>query len=1069
MLITMKVMTKKYIYIALIFNILLSFTWASISGNIAYEKRYYSDVSPTGIEADIYVPLGEVDISLFVDGASTATESTTTATDGSFTFSTTTSSSYSITIYAKNSHIEVGTSTSSGSAENIYSKTITGITGSDFLELTVSIDENSGAFNILSLLEQGWDWFNARNLTLTEVLSVQWPGNGTYFEPDDFSLSFLGVTNSNSDPDEFDDDVILHEFGHAAAEAFSTDHSLGGSHSITSKGDLRLAWSEGLATYIGTAIKGDTNYRDSNGSVSSSGITSYGLDYDIANPVTLATHSTNEWAVSYILYQAEEASGVQEVIDTITSFQNNSTKLASEQATLDAFHDLWTGSNIATSYEDRSMSYNVDSLEGLNTEDNPTTITGDLTKLTFYPSSGADYFKHSGVVGDVLTISTSNPTNGVLTKIEIYKENGSSLELQTSNSQANGLSSDSISALTYTLDETANHIIKVSRFNSTSQNFGLGSSNGYSKTAGIYGGYDLNFSYVRTNTEPDLTLDTLDDSSTDNQISDVFEDTIDSYNSVNLTSKIKSFGNILTSAGHKTFTYADSVNGNSVLSIVNSNSSSTDYTISDDTLPLTVSGIPSGVTAVISILPVSKETNIHDLNRGKFFTIDYLNGSEVYSSNVDLSVTFTSGHLSNRVHQLMKQSSEDFIIENDYLNSISGDSINTTITSSGVYSLRQLVNSNASTSDQQAQLTSFITNNSDLDDLHSELAYFQHLVDNNGDTTLLETNGSSIYVVKSNSDSGLFSDELSAEGNVTLSGVDEDLTLVFSSLPNSTSSNLPDNAEDQIYSINLISSGLSIDTGFTVNALLNDEGRSDFDYFLYRYNGSSNTYSHQNNIASNNPGLTLSFPNDGFYSYSANVDVAASDNNTVTYIVEDLLEDSTTINDTVDSSQLSEFIVNFISIVIETGSDHSTSTVASIKKVTSANQIITHDDDVTPLSIASVAQGNSLLILTIPSSEEVNYPSNGVGKVISIDLYDGETEITTGFSIPITIEGVSNSNYKLYVQDPSTGSFSDSGFASTISGGNTTFTATHFSVFTLADETPSSSSGGGGGGGCLLK
>ena len=187
----MKVMTKKYIYIALIFNILLSFTWASISGNIAYEKRYYSDVSPTGIEADIYVPLGEVDISLFVDGASTATESTTTATDGSFTFSTTTSSSYSITIYAKNSHIEVGTSTSSGSAENIYSKTITGITGSDFLELTVSIDENSGAFNILSLLEQGWDWFNARNLTLTEVLSVQWPGNGTYFEPDDFSLSFL--------------------------------------------------------------------------------------------------------------------------------------------------------------------------------------------------------------------------------------------------------------------------------------------------------------------------------------------------------------------------------------------------------------------------------------------------------------------------------------------------------------------------------------------------------------------------------------------------------------------------------------------------------------------------------------------------------------------------------------------------------------------------------------------------------------------------------------------------------------------------------------------------------------
>ena len=152
---------------------------------------------------------------------------------------------------------------------------------------------------------------------------ARWPDPtfpGTYFEPDGFYLSFLGVTSRNTDPDEFDDDVILHEFGHAAAEAFSIDHSLGGPHNIDSQVDLRLAWSEGLATYIGSAISGRTQYTDSNGvfQVQESRVMA-SIMTSMFKTLT-AFIVTNEWAVSHILYKAQLENGVQAVFDTMASY-----------------------------------------------------------------------------------------------------------------------------------------------------------------------------------------------------------------------------------------------------------------------------------------------------------------------------------------------------------------------------------------------------------------------------------------------------------------------------------------------------------------------------------------------------------------------------------------------------------------------------------------------------------------------------------------------------------------------------------------------------------------------------
>ena len=126
------------------------------------------------------------------------------------------------------------------------------------------------------------------------------------------------------------------------------------------------------------------------------------------------------------------------------------------------------------------------------------------------------------------------------------------------------------------------------------------------------------------------------------------------------------------------------------------------------------------------------------------------------------------------------------------------------------------------------------------------------------------------------------------------------------------------------------------------------------------------------------------------------------------------------------------------------------------------------------VSLGNLAQGNSLIVLTIPTSEEVNAPANAVGKLVSLELYDSNnSEINSGFSIPITFQGIGDASQtqKLYRQQ-SDGSFAEvSGVTQETNGNDITFTFTSFSVYTVVNETvaTTSSGGGGGGGGCLLK
>lgn len=69
----------------------------------------------------------------------------------------------------------------------------------------------------------------------------------------------------NLDTDEYDPGVILHEFGHYIDDAFARSDSIGGSHTIDDRLDLRVAFGEGLATAFSSMARLDHLYRDSFG------------------------------------------------------------------------------------------------------------------------------------------------------------------------------------------------------------------------------------------------------------------------------------------------------------------------------------------------------------------------------------------------------------------------------------------------------------------------------------------------------------------------------------------------------------------------------------------------------------------------------------------------------------------------------------------------------------------------------------------------------------------------------------------------------------------------------------
>ena len=123
--------------------------------------------------------------------------------------------------------------------------------------------------------------------SLGQIVTSNYDGNS--------NLWILG--DANSDTDEYDDHIIIHEWGHFFEDKFSRSDSIGGPHSSGDALDIRVAFGEGWGNAISAIATDNPIYFDTAGYNQSSG---WFMDIESASPANPGWFS--EASIQRILY-----------------------------------------------------------------------------------------------------------------------------------------------------------------------------------------------------------------------------------------------------------------------------------------------------------------------------------------------------------------------------------------------------------------------------------------------------------------------------------------------------------------------------------------------------------------------------------------------------------------------------------------------------------------------------------------------------------------------------------------------------------------------------------------------
>jgi len=152
--------------------------------------------------------------------------------------------------------------------------------------------------------------------------------------------TILILGDADSDTDEYDQSVITHEFGHYFEDVFSRSDSIGGSHSLTNRLDLRVAFGEGWGNAL-TAFIDNPIYRDSFGNSQNSD-----FGFDVEENSYSSAGWFNEGSAQSILYDIMDSAS--DGVDTISAglgpvyrtFISNDYKTIVESTSIYSFTDL---------------------------------------------------------------------------------------------------------------------------------------------------------------------------------------------------------------------------------------------------------------------------------------------------------------------------------------------------------------------------------------------------------------------------------------------------------------------------------------------------------------------------------------------------------------------------------------------------------------------------------------------------------------------------------------------------------------------------------------------------------
>lgn len=158
------------------------------------------------------------------------------------------------------------------------------------------------------------------------------------------NLYILGL--KDSDTDEYDGHVILHELGHYFEDKLSRADSIGGGHTGGDRLDMRVAFGEGFGNAWSGIISDDSFYRDSTGNNQN-----VGFHLDVENNAIANSGWYSEGSIQSILYDIYDSSnevgdsvslgfapiynvliGAQKITPALTSIFSFGTEIKSENA-----------------------------------------------------------------------------------------------------------------------------------------------------------------------------------------------------------------------------------------------------------------------------------------------------------------------------------------------------------------------------------------------------------------------------------------------------------------------------------------------------------------------------------------------------------------------------------------------------------------------------------------------------------------------------------------------------------------------------------------------------------------
>jgi hypothetical protein len=272
----------------------------SLSGRITFDLvPIHTSTNGLDYASTTQEPVRGATVELLNQSGSTILQTTTSDSNGDYSFDVDTSSSYVVRVKAE--MLKTGTAPTwnftvvdNTSSQAIYAmQSDAQAVASSSVVLNLHADSGWGGtsytttrtaapFAILDSTYQAKEKVLAADPDVQmAALKLNWSINNKAVSGNkpagDISTSHFDGTDiyilgdANSDTDEYDDHVIIHEWGHYFEGRFSRSDSLGGAHSGGDKLDMRVALGEGFGNALSGIVTDDPFYRDSYGASQSNG------------------------------------------------------------------------------------------------------------------------------------------------------------------------------------------------------------------------------------------------------------------------------------------------------------------------------------------------------------------------------------------------------------------------------------------------------------------------------------------------------------------------------------------------------------------------------------------------------------------------------------------------------------------------------------------------------------------------------------------------------------------------------------------------------------------------------